>query len=135
MGWQWGQGPWKHFPYVQVSDVLCYIPIPIIYRTSLLQNFLKLIIGVFVIVKCGWFEKFLESLQKSLLVQINSHIITSHPSWVNTCSISALGEELWCRHLSIPMYLFFKMVRTEIRAAIKYFVKNIWKQTKCMLIF
>ena len=43
MGWQWGQGPWMHFPYVQVSDVLCYRPIPIIYRTSLLQNFLKVI--------------------------------------------------------------------------------------------
>ena len=24
MGWQWGQGPWKRFPYIQVSDVLCY---------------------------------------------------------------------------------------------------------------
>ena len=30
--------------YVQVSDVLCYKPIPIIYRTSLLQNSLKVII-------------------------------------------------------------------------------------------
>ena len=30
MGWQWGQGPWKHFYiYIQVSDVLCYKPIPI----------------------------------------------------------------------------------------------------------
>ena len=29
MGWQWGQGPWKGSPYVQVSDVLCYKPIPI----------------------------------------------------------------------------------------------------------
>ena len=28
MGWQWGQGPWKHSPYIQVSDVLCYKPIP-----------------------------------------------------------------------------------------------------------
>ena len=28
----------------QVSDVLCYKPIPIIYRTSLLQNSLKVII-------------------------------------------------------------------------------------------
>ena len=30
MGWQWGQGPWKRFLYIQVSDVLCYKPIPII---------------------------------------------------------------------------------------------------------
>ena len=30
--------------YIQVSDVLCYKPIPIIYRTSLLQNPLKVII-------------------------------------------------------------------------------------------
>ena len=29
MGWQWGQCPWKRFPYIQVSDVLCYKPIPI----------------------------------------------------------------------------------------------------------
>ena len=41
MGWQWGQGPWKRFPYIQVSDVLCYKPIPIIYRTLLLQNSLN----------------------------------------------------------------------------------------------
>ena len=27
--------------YLQVSDVLCYKPIPIIYRTSLLQNSLN----------------------------------------------------------------------------------------------
>ena len=32
LGWQWGQGPWKHFPYVQVSDVLCYTPIPITWN-------------------------------------------------------------------------------------------------------
>ena len=32
MGWQWGQGPWKHSPYVQVSDVLCYKQIPIIFE-------------------------------------------------------------------------------------------------------
>ena len=31
MGWQWGQGPWKCFPHVQVSDVLCYKPIPITF--------------------------------------------------------------------------------------------------------
>jgi hypothetical protein len=31
-------------PYTQVSDVLCYKLIPIIYRTSLLQNSLKVII-------------------------------------------------------------------------------------------
>ena len=43
-GWQWGQCPWKRFPYIQVSDVLCYKQIPIIYRTSLLQNSLKVII-------------------------------------------------------------------------------------------
>ena len=30
MGWQWGQVPWKLFPYIQVSDVLRYKPIPII---------------------------------------------------------------------------------------------------------
>ena len=35
MGWQWGQGPWKHFPYVQVSDVLCYKPIAIIFAMCL----------------------------------------------------------------------------------------------------
>ena len=29
-GWQWEQGPWKGFPHVHVSDVLCYKPIPII---------------------------------------------------------------------------------------------------------
>ena len=29
MGWQWGQCPWKHSPYIQVSDVLCYKPIHI----------------------------------------------------------------------------------------------------------
>ena len=34
---QWGWGPWKCFLYIQVSDVLCYKPIPIIYRTLLLQ--------------------------------------------------------------------------------------------------
>ena len=45
MGWQWGQCPWKRFPYIQVSDVLCYKLIPIIYRTSLLQNSLKVIIS------------------------------------------------------------------------------------------
>ena len=43
MGWQWGQCPWKRFPYIQVSDVLCYKPTPIIYRTLLLQNSLKVI--------------------------------------------------------------------------------------------
>ena len=32
--------------YIQVSDVLCYKLIPIIYRTSLLQNSLKVIICV-----------------------------------------------------------------------------------------
>ena len=37
------QSPWKRFPYIQVSDVLRYKPIPIIYRTSLLQNSLKLL--------------------------------------------------------------------------------------------
>ena len=45
MGWQCGQGPWKRFPYIQVSDVLCYKLIPIIYRTSLLQNSLNVIIS------------------------------------------------------------------------------------------
>ena len=35
MGWQWGQGTWKCSPYIQVSDVLCYKPIPIIYRILL----------------------------------------------------------------------------------------------------
>ena len=44
MGWQWGRYPWKRFPYIEVSDVLCYKQIPIIYRTSLLQNSLKVII-------------------------------------------------------------------------------------------
>ena len=43
MGWQWSQCPWKRFPYIQVSDVLCYKQIPIIYWTSLLQNYLKVI--------------------------------------------------------------------------------------------
>ena len=43
MGWQWGNIPWKHSPYIQVSDLLCYKPIPIIYITSLLQNSLKVI--------------------------------------------------------------------------------------------
>ena len=33
MGWQWEQCPWKRFPYIQVSDVLCYKPIPIITNT------------------------------------------------------------------------------------------------------
>ena len=37
--------PRKHSPYIQVNDVLCYELIPIIYRTSLLQNSLKVIIG------------------------------------------------------------------------------------------
>ena len=45
MGSICGHGPWKRSPYVQVSDVLCYKPIPIIYRTSLLQNSLKVIIS------------------------------------------------------------------------------------------
>ena len=44
MGLQWGQGPWKRFPCIQICDVLCYKPIPIIYRTSLLQNSLKVIV-------------------------------------------------------------------------------------------
>ena len=35
--------PWKCSPYTQVSDVLCYKSIPIIYRTSLLQNSVKVI--------------------------------------------------------------------------------------------
>ena len=46
MGWQWGNIPWKHSPYIEVSDVLCYKPIPIIYRTSLLQNSVKAIITI-----------------------------------------------------------------------------------------
>ena len=29
MGWQWGKCTWKCSPYIQVSDVLCYKPIPI----------------------------------------------------------------------------------------------------------
>ena len=33
----------KRFLYIQVSDVLCYKLIPIIYRTSLLKNSLKVI--------------------------------------------------------------------------------------------
>jgi len=41
MGWQWGQGPWKRFPYIQVSDVLCYKPIPIILRIVLLRRHLQ----------------------------------------------------------------------------------------------
>ena len=35
--------PWKRSPYIQVSDVLYYKQISIIYRASLLQNFLKVI--------------------------------------------------------------------------------------------
>ena len=27
-----GDCPWKHFPYIQVSDVLCYKPIPIMCK-------------------------------------------------------------------------------------------------------
>ena len=38
MGWQWGKSPWKRSPYIQESDVLCYKSIPIIYRTTPLQN-------------------------------------------------------------------------------------------------
>ena len=37
--------PRKCSPYIQVSDVLCYKLISIIYRTSLLQNSLKVIIS------------------------------------------------------------------------------------------
>ena len=33
MGWQWGQGPWKRLPYIQISDVLFYKPIPIIPKS------------------------------------------------------------------------------------------------------
>ena len=44
MDWQWGKGPWKCFPYIQVSDVLCYKQIPIIYRISLLQISYKLLV-------------------------------------------------------------------------------------------
>ena len=36
--------PWLTSWYIQVSDVLCYKPIPVIYRTSMLQNSLKVII-------------------------------------------------------------------------------------------
>ena len=43
MGRQWGQCPWKRFLHIQVSDVLCYKLILIIYRTSLLQNSQKVI--------------------------------------------------------------------------------------------
>ena len=43
VGWQWGKIPLKPSPYIQVSDVLCYKPILIIDRTSLLQNSLKVI--------------------------------------------------------------------------------------------
>ena len=39
MGWQWGQDPWKRSLYIQVSDLLCYKPFPIIYTTSLLETF------------------------------------------------------------------------------------------------
>ena len=39
MGWQWGQGPWKRFPYIQVSDVLCYKPIPIILNSGCLIDY------------------------------------------------------------------------------------------------
>ena len=35
MGWQWGNIPWKRSPYIEVSNVLCYKPIPIIIRTCL----------------------------------------------------------------------------------------------------
>ena len=34
MGWRWGQDPWKRFPYVLVSDVLCYKLISIIHNES-----------------------------------------------------------------------------------------------------
>ena len=44
MGWQWGQCPGMRFLYIQISSVLWYKQIPIIYRTSLLQNSLKVII-------------------------------------------------------------------------------------------
>ena len=44
MGLQWEKMPWRCSPYIQVSDVLCYKLIPIRYRTSLLQNSLKVII-------------------------------------------------------------------------------------------
>ena len=36
-------GPLKRSPCFQVNDVLHFKPIPIIYRTSLFQNFLKVI--------------------------------------------------------------------------------------------
>ena len=41
MGWQWGQGPWMRFPYIQVSDVLCYKPTPIMYTLIMIKNIRK----------------------------------------------------------------------------------------------
>ena len=35
MGWQWGQGLWKHSPYIQVSVVLWYKPILIVIKETL----------------------------------------------------------------------------------------------------
>ena len=42
-----GTNPWKRFPYIQVSDVVCYKRIPVIYRTSLLQNSRKYLLTQF----------------------------------------------------------------------------------------
>ena len=54
MGWQWGKMPWKLSPYIQVRGVLCYKPISIIYRTSLLQNSLKVIIYQHALLTVCW---------------------------------------------------------------------------------
>ena len=39
IGWQWGNIPWKHSPYIQVSDVLCYKPTSIIERVFSLYSY------------------------------------------------------------------------------------------------
>ena len=46
--WQWENFPWKGFPYIEVSHILRYKPIHIAFVTSLLQNFLKVIIFLYV---------------------------------------------------------------------------------------
>ena len=39
MSWQWRQCLWKCSPYIQVSDVLCYKLIPLIYRNKLPKSY------------------------------------------------------------------------------------------------
>ena len=135
MGWQWGQCPWKRFPYIRVSDVLCYKPIPIIYRTSLLQNSLKVIIEHFSVTPV--IAHFMFQIPMYKYEDVEALYIMCLWLWTHTCVQqfdfkSCFWSSRTCTMDNSTRHSFRKLPLSFcVRGFICQSVENFWREWQC----